>query len=66
MKNYYQSKRFWFNALTLITVIATHFFGYTPNDGVADFFTSILNDPFVVAGINFVLTMFFSKQGIKV
>lgn len=40
-KPYYQSKTFWFNVLTIITVVAT-FYGYVPNQGLADQASGIL------------------------
>lgn len=41
MKKIYQSKTVWFNVVTLIVVFAT-FFGYTPNQDLAEQATTIL------------------------
>lgn len=40
-KAFYVSKRFWFNALTVIFV-AAQFFGFTPNEALAEQTTNVL------------------------
>ena len=41
MKQFYKSKTIWFNAITILVVVAT-FFGYTPNAELAETATGIL------------------------
>lgn len=40
-KPWYQSKTIWFNALTILIAVATYF-GYTPNQAIADNTASFL------------------------
>ena len=60
-KSFLTSKKVWFNALTIIFVIATSF-GYTPDQVVANQASNIL----LVAApvINLILGLFFTKQPI--
>ena len=61
MKEWYQSKTFWFNALTaLITIFS--FFGYTPNQEIADQTTTYL---LVLAPAVNLLLRFVTTKGIK-
>ena len=61
MKSYLQSKRFWFNALTVVLAVASYY-GFSPDpqvtNGVAN--TLVVASPIV----NLLLTMFASKTGI--
>lgn len=41
MKHLYQSKTIWFNALTVLFVVAT-FLGYTPNQELAETTSNLL------------------------
>jgi hypothetical protein len=61
MKSYVYSKKFWFNALTILTVVAT-FFGYTPDQEIAEGAskTLLILSPFV----NTILTLYFTKKPI--
>ncbi len=60
-KSYLTSKKVWFNALTVLVVVATSF-GYTPDQAVANEVSNIL---IVVAPvINLILALFFTKQPI--
>jgi hypothetical protein len=62
MKSYLQSKKFWFNALTIVTVLATAL-GYTPDQALAE---TVSRNLLVFAPIvNTVLILFFSQKGVK-
>ena len=58
MKSIFQSKTFWFNALTIITVVAT-ILGYTPNQQLADTTSSLLLS--ITPVINIILRFYTSK-----
>lgn len=62
MKKFYASKKFWFNALTVVTVIAT-FFGFTPDQELAEKTSTLLVALSPV--VNLILTAFFSKKGVE-
>ena len=62
-KTIWKSKKFWFNALTIVTVVAT-FFGYTPNQELADQ-TSVALLTFAPI-VNLLLTMFATKKAITI
>ena len=57
MKSWYASKTVWFNGLTALVVVAT-FFGYTPNQELADQTTNFLlvSSPLVNMLLRFVTT----------
>ena len=57
-KSFYTSKRFYFNALTVIFVVA-QFFGFTPNEAIATQTTNILTA--IVPLVNIFLA-FISKK----
>lgn len=60
-KTIWKSKKFWFNTLTIITVVAS-FFGYTPDQAVADQASTLLVTFSPV--VNLLLTMFATKTAI--
>ena len=60
-KTIWKSKKFWFNALTVVTVLAT-LFGYTPNQELSDQVTGVLVTFAPV--VNLLLTMFATKKPI--
>lgn len=57
-KPFYQSKRFYFNALTII-LVAAQFFGFTPNEAIATQTTNLLTA--IVPLVNIFLA-FISKK----
>jgi hypothetical protein len=61
-KSFLHSKKFYFNALTVLVVIAT-FFGYTPDTELSDNLTGLL--VVVAPFVNLVLTTFFTKKAIE-
>jgi len=61
MKKYYQSKKWWFNVLTILVVVAT-FFGYVPDQEVAEKTTGVLLT--FAPLVNLVLVTFFTKKPI--
>jgi len=60
-KTIWRSKKFWFNALTIVTVIAT-FFGYTPDQELSENVSTVLITFSPV--VNLLLTMFATKKQI--
>lgn len=58
MKHWYQSKTIWFNLITILVVVAT-FFGYTPNQELADDITLFLIT--MSPAINFALRLITNK-----
>ena len=61
MKEWYQSKTFWFNVLTALITIAT-FFGYTPNQEIANQTTTYL---LVIAPAVNLLLRYVTTKGIR-
>ena len=63
MKSFLVSKKFWFNTVTIIVAVASHF-GYVPEPEL----TSQVATGMVLASpiVNLILTLFYTKQGIKV
>lgn len=63
MKSIIESKKFWFNFLTIVTVIAGYY-GYTPDQTLIKQVGDILvmTSPLV----NLILTMFFTKSPISI
>ncbi len=58
-KTIWTSKKFWFNAITILVAIAAYF-GFTPDQALTDQTATFLVS--VSPLVNLVLTMFFTKK----
>lgn len=59
-KTIWTSRTFWFNVLTVLVAVATHF-GYTPNDVLTNNVESVLTNPFFIGLANILLRWITSK-----